>query len=740
MAEPIRPRRAEPRRRSLRAVPFLAAPALVLASLTAQDLRPDPALRARFGFAASDVRKISDGVEGLRVVDLDRDGRDEIVVFDSERARFTILDAQDAAGGGLEYGERHVDSDGRVFGSVVCDLDGDGTHDLAFLDSRGRLVALAGAEASGRRRVLEVGPASRGDALRAGDLDGDGASELVVATQAGLRIVRGLLGDDPSVSEAVPLGERRFGFFGLHDLDGDGALDLCLGTDAPRTPFWVRLGNGKGGFGSWLLLPMEPFQCCFPGAGTGEKTTLNFVDRTQWRLTEYALGTSDEPAAPALLFESFETLKRGAFPFVQTDADRDGQLDLVLAHPDRAELVYLLERGGRFERRTVATLDDVDMLSAGDVDGDGIEDLVLVSSKENLVAWRSGTEPLDAFPDRLPLPAEVTALAAWVPAGRGGVDVLVRNKRREGALWHVGWGEDGAFALDENALVEKLDRLGGEPTRALQADYDGDGAVDVAFVIPGDGLWFLRGDGQGGYADQRTGEAGFTAKIEDGAVVALPKKTKDAGPAKLFVVQQRFARTVRLADDGQLDILDQENGPPSAQMALAAVRADGTRLYLDREANKLFRVAVGEPVRTIDVPAVGATHLLVQGDDVVILGRDGVVRVPHGRGHELVTMRSVGRLSDESRPFHGIAADLDSDGTNEAIVVDEEFNGVVVLVAGEDEWQPGLAFPVFEVGQKYDAIWEPDEMAAGDVDGDGELDLVLLCHDRVLVYRQGSKS
>jgi hypothetical protein len=47
---------------------------------------------------------------------------------------------------------------------------------------------------------------------------------------------------------------------------------------------------------------------------------------------------------------------------------------------------------------------------------------------------------------------------------------------------------------------------------------------------------------------------------------------------------------------------------------------------------------------------------------------------------------------------------------------------------------------VFEVGQKYDAIWEPDEMAAGDVDGDGELDLVLLCHDRVLVYRQGSKS
>ena len=54
------------------------------------------------------------------------------------------------------------------------------------------------------------------------------------------------------------------------------------------------------------------------------------------------------------------------------------------------------------------------------------------------------------------------------------------------------------------------------------------------------------------------------------------------------------------------------------------------------------------------------------------------------------------------------------------------------------EFRRGLSFQVFEQKsfRDRDLNVEPRDLALGDVDGDGRPDLVLLVHDRILVYRQ----
>ncbi|MBI5851541.1 MAG: hypothetical protein HZB39_11045 [Planctomycetes bacterium] len=71
--------------------------AALAASLSSQSSPPpiDPALRARFGFVGPSVVKIGDGIEFLRVVDLDGDRRAEICICDPARAHIETLRVAD---------------------------------------------------------------------------------------------------------------------------------------------------------------------------------------------------------------------------------------------------------------------------------------------------------------------------------------------------------------------------------------------------------------------------------------------------------------------------------------------------------------------------------------------------------------------------------------------------------------------------------------------------------------------
>lgn len=692
------------------------------APLSSQSSPPpiDPALRARFGFVGPSVVKIGDGIEFLRVVDLDGDRRAEICFCDPARAHLETLRVADDG----TITRSSLDTRGTLAGFCVADALGDDKPIFVRLRADGRVFV----DRAGTRPLeVEVGPPRGTDALRAGDLDGDGKDELVVATRDGLRCVLDVAGT-ARVTPAVDPGELPVTGFLLDDADGDQALDLVLGASIDELPLRVARGDGRGGFGPWLAFPQERIAALFAGPRIDGRPSLATIGGKRRRLTLHRIARAG--GGDAIQLDALPATKRAAIPFAQGDFDGDGDPDLALAQPERAELTLLLDEGGRFRVVTVPSFVGITSLAAGDVDGDRRTDLVLASPDEKALAWRSGALPLEQFPDRLPTGGGEPVAVGVGADGR--IYCALRDRSKNATLVTLARAGEG---FGEPVTQCKLGRLAGEPLRLLIGDFDAIAGDDVAYVAPGEGLRVARGKPGGGFldVDPKSDEgASFAQRIEDGAFGAIERS---GGSPVMLVLRDRFARTFRLDASGQPDIQEQRNVPPAADgFDLGAMLGGDVLAAVERKTNRLHFVQKDGSARSVELPPIAATHVLAHGDDVLVLGRTGVVRIRNGEAFRAEEIAAQDPPTDDSVYFGGVTADLDGDGQGDLAVLDADLHGVQLHAA--PTFARGLAFPVFDKSDADSDLREPREIAAGDVDGDGRTDLVVIAFDRVLVYRQ----
>ena len=693
-----------------------AIPALLATLATAQSAPPPIPieLRARFGFTGPLVHKVGFGIHSLKIGDINGDGRLEAVVFDGRRARLVAVGVVDG-----ETTNTTIPTGGQIASFELADFAGNGQAQALIVNSRG-LMSLRNKDGSEATKPIDLGIGTRGLSLVAGDLNNDGKQDIVALAGTKMRVITNVA-TTPKLLPVEPT-EDNLVYVNLVDLDGDHNLDMTCIASGGRMNLRMRLGNGDGTFGAWRIATVDQLRAVFGGQLADGTPVIATVEGATRRVAMHRYRDHGDLAAPQWwAFGEGDGTKTP--PFAVGDVDNDGDDDVVLFPRENAQMVVYAWDNGTFVRHRVPSLSGVTSVAIGDVDQDGKNDLVMASPQEEVVAWCSGALPLDNFPEQLPaadLPVAVTV------SPQGGVLALTRDKRRTAKLMLVRKGAEPQELFD-------VGRLAADPVRMIAADVGDAEGMEVSFVVPSDGLRALTIAGNNAKSNRKKATAGFTKKMDDGSLLLGEHEGKPA----LIAVRDRFVRRFRFDARNQVRVLNQNNGPDGVtELSLACELGDDQWLFFDKKSNKLVRTKPGQPVTSAEVPPLGFTNLAPHKGAALLISARGMLRVSFDTGPSLRPVATHEPPTERTYYWFGKTGDFDGDGIPDLAMIDRRLPGVQILAGGKNGLERALAIPVFETRPSESPDNEPRALATGDLDGDGLCDLVLIAHDRILIYPQ----
>lgn len=692
---------------------------------------------------------LAQAVAGLAHGDLDGDGRPDLA---------TALPESDAVGVLYNRGARQFELRTHAAGEaprgvLAARLDADGPDALITANVGDGSVSVLRRGVAEPRTIVGGGP----QALAAGDLDGDGAIDVAVA-----------LRDDDAVQVlrnsggALSTGERHVvgatpAALVAGDLDGDGRIDLASADELGDTVS-VIFGDGAGGAREtrrWPA-PAQPSGLVIVRGG-GVLPVLGVLSR----------GTSTagqlDPRSGALALTS--TLDDGG-AIAAADRDRDGREELL--HGGRSGgVIGELRPGAGLRVTPYSAGPTLELRCALDQDGDGVDELVAVGEGGDFTvvdaaavdvataAVASGLLPMwGCLAVDLEGDGRDELLALGMVGGRvGGLSLL----RRVGEVWDAEYvvpfpdeyvgapvlGDvlgDGSLdlvvptyaisAIDMGSLwllaevdgdVEPVPELLGPVRLAnlVALDLDGDAALDVAATQGGDVVVFpsvgvepegrvftgvagslVAGDLDGDGADDLlVGGGQVLLDILDPSAALVRVTDEPVEPLAL----------VDLDEDGDLDALAlASDGPGVSQFAaLTLLRNDGAG-----GLTQLGRHRLGDDSQV-------AAPVRLQGGAVGVASFDrqqaGVLQVAIG---DTLLERAGARLEVEAP---GAFADLDGDGRSDWFAAGDALGLWLGRAGGLG---PTQHVPV--AGLFADAAALALDAAAGDLDGDGAEEIVLL--------------
>lgn len=490
----------------------------------------------------------------LVAADFDGDGRSDVATVDGSQAHVNVY--LGSASGTLVPKVSYDVGQGPA-SLATADFDGDSHVDLAvgFVQIPQVRILLG----RGNGFLTAQPPMALGEgpgALAAGDFDGDGRADVAVARKVGPGITL-LAGDGSGGLAHAGFADAAADALAAADFDGDGLPDLAAisGTG-------VALLRTLGAFSLAANITVSSGQA-LRGATAGD---FNHDGRDDLAVFYYAtgdiyvsFGRSDGTFLSPIEIESGigqQLLRVGDF-------NRDGNLDL--ASIGGGAVVILLGNGrGGFASPRATFLPGflVQDGAAGDIDGDGFDDVVVVGRISAtvgvgyalaLLAGPDGTLRAPTYWDAGNQPRSV---AIGDLDGDGRADLAVVNREvsggfSSGALTVLAGAGDGTFGtphtipldgIGESVAAADLDGdtitdlviaetgtndsaagalavltgVGGglyaperhlaatrNPTAVVVHDLDGDGSLDLVTVgTAGGDLAVLRGDGSGGFGSQ----------------------------------------------------------------------------------------------------------------------------------------------------------------------------------------------------------------------------------------------
>jgi hypothetical protein len=389
---------------------------------------------------------------------------------------------------------------------------------------------------------------------------------------------------------------------------------------------------------------------------------------------------------------------------------RRGPLLAALDAKDPSLSLYALGPDGTFTRMPGPTLPPADFpvaLAAGDLNGDGLSDLVVVEGGcgEVFVYLQNAAGGFGPAPDyELTSGMGPSAVQLVDVDGDGRLDIVVANQYSGDVsvfrnVAGTGFAPEsrfragtGLFSVGTAAgMLAVRSRLA--PAGLVAGKFAAGDPVDLVVADSGaNSLALLRGDGAGGF---------FNAEQPPSLAT---------GRQPTVVVAGRFMNGPYL----DLAVLNRESGDISIFLG------DGHGGFTEKAA----RDANGQPIRlsagfvptglaAYDIDGDGKLDLLVGnefGDVLILRGNGDGTFEPYRRAEQKVALA---------------VADLTGKGTNDFIFADEALDQVTVQYAQSSPTSPNSSLETSVLGKRKDGLLAPGAVKVADLNGDGIPDLIV---------------
>lgn len=276
--------------------------------------------------------------------------------------------------------------------AAAADFNGDGKADLALPIPDGILMLFGTGNADAPYVTGPTFTVTGGIGCpTAGDINGDGIPDLIFGSNAAGGLVTYLGNGDGTFAYAcsVPMGPS---FFVLGDFNNDGNLDIVSAANV------IAYGNGDGTFQTPVTLVADPPVGGFSWVAAGDLTKNTQLDivLTAFEADDlYILLNDGRGEFKITTVPAVWSSAGGPIVVWLTDLNGDGDLDAVVQLYYGAGVAIFMGdgRGGlKLKNRNLIRFigSDAQTVQVGDVNGDGIPDLLMPSSGSLGIAFGKG--------------------------------------------------------------------------------------------------------------------------------------------------------------------------------------------------------------------------------------------------------------------------------------------------------------------------------------------------------------
>lgn len=340
------------------------------------------------------------------VADVTGDGRDDVLLMTSyslgsENGDKLFVFAQRPDGTLAPPGRYATDARAATFFTVL-DTNGDGRQDVAINVVGGTNILRQTASGTLENAGLLPG---RGIPV-AGDMDGDGDSDLVTASELGITL---LTQGDGGTFTATPVTTDAVAEAEVGDVDGDGRAEV-VGAPPPslgNAPIyvyhatetgWTRTDHPTGMTSPETVRGIEVADVSGDGRADIVSTFGGNKPRSQ---VSVLVQNADGGLDPGVLYPVWDIPE----PVEAADMTGDSRLDVVTVHGGWSALSVLPQTGDgrlgtpiRIEDLPSASSYTVQGLALGDINGDNRTDAVVADYNSGLVVLRNNNGPTRGGP------------------------------------------------------------------------------------------------------------------------------------------------------------------------------------------------------------------------------------------------------------------------------------------------------------------------------------------------------